>query len=314
MRIVFWGTPDFALPSLHALLGEGHDVVAAVTQPDRPAGRGNAVRMPAVKQVAEAEGIPVLQPEKPRGPEFMAALAAFEPELSVVVAYGQILKMDVLDAPALGSVNVHASLLPELRGAAPINWAIARGHEFTGVTIMRMSERMDAGPILMQVAEPIGPEETASELTGRLSEIGAEVLIEALALLEAGELEAIDQDDGRATFAPRITRADARIDWTGQATVVGRLIRAMDAVPGAWTRSDGGDLKLFAPRADDSVEHDLPPGTVVDIGAHHEEIGLLVACGAGTIALREVQPAGRRRMSAADWLRGRPLEPGTRFD
>jgi methionyl-tRNA formyltransferase len=212
-----------------------------------------------------------------------------------------------------GSINVHASLLPELRGAAPINWAIARGHERTGITIMRMSEGMDAGPILMQVAEPIGADETASELASRLSEIGAEVLIEALALLDASEVEAIEQDDALATFAPRITRDDARVDWGEPATVVSRRIRAMDAVPGAWTTADGRDLKLFRPRADDAFDHARPPGTVLEIRPDNEEIGVIVACGKGAVSVREVQPAGRHRMATTMWLRGRPLEPGARF-
>src|SRR5690606_30408622 len=188
MKILFWGTPEFAVPSLRALLGEGHDVVGVVTQPDRPAGRGRVLQAPPIKVVARDEGLLVLQPERARGPEFLERIAALEPELSVVVAYGQILRREVLDAPALGSINVHASLLPELRGAAPINWAIIRGHERTGITIMRMVEEMDAGPVLLQVAEPIGPDETAADLTARLSEVGAAALVEALMLLEAGEL------------------------------------------------------------------------------------------------------------------------------
>jgi methionyl-tRNA formyltransferase len=313
VRIVFWGTPEFALPSLHALLGEGHDVVAVVTQPDRPAGRGRAERMPPVKVLAESERIPVLQPERARGDEFLTALASYEPELSIVIAYGQILRREVLQLPVFGSINVHASLLPELRGAAPINWAIARGHERTGITIMRMSERMDAGPILMQVAEPIGPDETASELTARLSEIGAEVLVEALALLDASEVDAIEQDDALATFAPRITRDDARVVWSESATGVSRRIRAMDAIPGAWTTFVGGDLKLFRPRPDDAFEHDQPPGTVLAIRPDSTEIGVIVACGGGAVSVREVQPAGGRRMATTEWLRGRPLEPGSRF-
>src|SRR5690606_83163 len=173
MRVVFWGTPDFAIPSLRALLGEGHDVVGVVTQPDRPAGRGRTVQAPPVKRVALEEGIPVLQPERARGDAFLAQLRALEPDISVVVAYGQILRREVLELPPLGSINVHASLLPELRGAAPINWAIIRGYRETGVTIMRMVERMDAGPILYQVRVPIAEDERAGDLWTRLSEVGA---------------------------------------------------------------------------------------------------------------------------------------------
>ena len=194
MRILFWGTPDFAVPSLRALDDEGFEVVGVVTQPDRPAGRGRRLRPSPVKAVATDLGFPVLSPERPRGDEFMSGIRALAPDLSVVVAYGHILRREVLDVPQLGSINVHASLLPELRGAAPINWAIVRGHEETGVTIMRMVEAMDAGPILHRIREPILSEETTSELTIRLSELGAEALVEALTLLAAGEVEEEEQE------------------------------------------------------------------------------------------------------------------------
>src|SRR5688500_7988793 len=180
MRILFWGTPDFAVPSLCALLGEGHEVVGVVTQPDRPAGRGQEIRKSAVKGIALEEKLAVLQPERAHGAEFIAQVRALEPEISVVIAYGQILRQEILDLPARGSINAHASLLPELRGAAPINWAIVRGYENTGVTVMRMVEKMDAGPILLQVEEPIGADETAPDLWGGLREISAEALIETL--------------------------------------------------------------------------------------------------------------------------------------
>lgn len=315
MKILFWGTPDFAIPALRALLGEGHDVVGVVTQPDRPAGRGRTLHAPPVKRLAESEMLPVLQPAKPFGDAFMGEVRALAPDLSVVIAYGQILKREILDLPAQGSINVHASLLPALRGAAPIQWSIARGHERTGVTIMRMVEKMDAGPILMQVAEPIGPDETGTDLAARLSEIGAEALIEALALLEAGVGTELEQDDAHATFAPRIQRDDARIDWTQDADVVARHVRAFDAVPGAWTVLDGAVLKMFRPRlADDAdVPGSAPPGTVVEMDSNDASDGLRVACGRGSVWIREVQPAGKRRMTAAAWLRGRGLAQGARL-
>jgi methionyl-tRNA formyltransferase len=312
VRIVFWGTPDFALPSLRALLGEGHEVVGVVTQPDRPAGRGRELRASPVKQIAADEGLPVLQPERARGDDFLAALRKLEPDLSVVVAYGQILRREVLDLPASGSINVHASLLPELRGAAPINWAIMRGLRVTGVTIMRMTEEMDAGPILLQAPEPIGEEETASDLWSRLSEIGAATLIEALALIEIGELPEVEQDHALATFAPRLTRETTQIAWRADAPTVARQIRGLDAVPGAWTRWNGAELKLFRPL----VEHGYggEPGTVLRVEPNDVTEGILVACGDGAVWLREVKPAGRRRMTSAEWLRGRGPRPGERFE
>lgn len=313
MRILFWGTPDFAVPALRALLGEGHDVVGAVTQPDRPAGRGRAVRSSPVKLIAQEESLPVLQPERARGEEFMSAIRALEPELSVVVAYGQILKPEVLHLPAQGSINVHASLLPELRGAAPINWAVRLGLEHTGVTIMRMVERMDAGPILHQVLEPIGEEETAADLWVRLSEIGAEALIEALALLELGEIAEREQDESRATYAPRITRDTARVDWHDNAVAIARHIRAMDSVPGAWTAHRGADLKLYRPLPEPDYAHAAIPGTVLHTDGTDDAGGMRIACGTGALLVREVKPAGRRRMITAEWVRGRGIDAGERL-
>jgi methionyl-tRNA formyltransferase len=267
VRILFWGTPAFAVPSLRALLGEGHDVVGVVTRPDRPTGRGRVLTPPPVKDVAEEEGIPVLQPEQPRGDEFMRVVRALDPELSVVVAYGQILKPEVLALPAQGSINVHASLLPELRGAAPIQWAIMRGFAESGVTIMRMVEALDAGPMLYQVREPIGPDETASELSLRLSEIGAEALVEALALLEGDAIEETEQDHALATYAPRLTNEDARIDWTQDAVTLAARIRGLDEVPGAWTTLHGQRVNLNRPTLAESTAGETEPGLIRDFDA-----------------------------------------------
>lgn len=311
MRIVFWGTPDYAVPSLNALIGEGHDVIAVVTQPDRPAGRGRELRVPPVKTLATEEMIQVFQPESARDPEFIAQLRALEPEISVVIAYGQILTREVLDIPMRGSINAHASLLPELRGAAPINWAIVRGLEKTGVTIMRMAEKMDAGPILFQVEEPIMADETASDLWARLSEISAEAIVETLAVLEAGELEAREQDESKVTFAPRIERNDARIDFSKDATTVANLIRGMDAVPGAWTTHRGAEIKLF--RAIPQADYAGAAGTIVHVDTTDASAGVIIACGSGAVAIREVQPANKRRMTALEWLRGRGAEVGESF-
>ncbi|MFO7892470.1 MAG: methionyl-tRNA formyltransferase [Longimicrobiales bacterium] len=316
MRVVFWGTPEFALPSLGALLGEGHDVVAVVTQPDRPQGRGRSPAPSPVKEFAEAEAVPVLQPERARDEAFVTELEALEPEVNVVVAYGQILSRALLDIPERGSVNLHPSLLPRLRGAAPINWAIIRGHDVTGVTTMRMTEELDAGPILRQVTEPILPDETATDLTVRLSELGAEVMIETLALMEVDELEERAQDHARATYAPLIGRDEAHVDWAEPAPAVANRIRGLDAVPGAWTlQNDDVELKVYRPRVADEEDADAGagPGTVLAVVPEHPDQGLLVACGEGAVWIREVKPAGKRRMSAADWLRGRGAEPGDRL-
>ncbi len=297
MRVLFWGTPEFAVPTLRAIEDEGHFVVGVVTQPDRPSGRGRKIRTSPVKALALDEQYTILQPERPRGPEFMAELAALEPEVSVVAAYGHILVDAVLELPSHGSINVHASLLPKLRGAAPIAWAIARGATTTGVTIMRMVRAMDAGPILLQSDVPITKDDTRSSLTARLAELGAELLVEALALMEVDSIEEQPQDDSKATFAPKIGRADARIDWTMSASAVGCHVRAMDSVPGAWTELRGQPLKLFGPTVSGTKAG--PPGTIwVDDGS------LRIAATDGTIVFAEAQPAGRPRMQAADFLRG----------
>lgn len=309
--MLFWGTPDFALPSLRALEGEGHEVVGVVTQPDRPAGRGRKRRASPVRVEADAEGYPVLTPEEPRGDDFRREVEALEPEISVVVAYGHILRPEVLELPERGSVNVHASLLPELRGAAPVNWAIIRGHEETGVTVMEMVAAMDAGPVIHQIVEPIGPRETASELTSHLSEVGAEGLVEALTLLELGEAEPREQDDDEATYAPKIDRETARLDWSLPAGEVGRWIRGMDSIPGAWSVVDGVEVKLYAPTVVPDAEPGAPPGRVLEADAR---TGLVVAAGRGALRIGEVKPQGKRRMSAEEWIMGRGVEEGRRFE
>jgi methionyl-tRNA formyltransferase len=308
MRVLFWGTSSFAVPALRALSEEGHDVVGVVTQPDRPAGRGRSVAQSPVKEVAGEEGLLVLQPQRPRGEAFEAEIRSLKPEISVVVAYGHILRPEILSIPRYGSVNIHASLLPELRGAAPIHWAIIRGHQRTGVTIMRVDEGLDSGPILMQVAEPIGEEETASELTMRLSELGAESLLESLAFLEAGAAEARVQDHSLATYAPKLDRETARLDWTRPADEVARWIRGLDAVPGAWsTREAGEAVKFFRPTLESGAGD---PGLVLEA---HPSRGILVAAGGKALRIAEVQPTGKRRMASAEWVRGRGVAAGDHF-
>lgn len=322
MKILFWGTPAFAVPSLRALDDEGFDVVGVVTQPDRPAGRGRKLRPSPVKELALELGIPLLQPERPRGEEFLAQIAELAPDVSVVVAYGNLLPQDVLDAPPMGSFNIHASLLPELRGAAPINWAIARGHHETGITIQRMVLKMDAGPIVHRVPEPILDDETAAELTLRLSELGAAAIVEALALVSAGVPE-VEQDHDAATFAPKVGRDVARIDWSRPAREIACHVRGMDAVPGAWTQLGEQSVKLFRPRAlpedvvdDNGLALARPgegrpvPGTVL---ATDPEEGVLVTAGDGAVLFSEAQPPGKRRMDVRDWINGRGIERGQTF-
>ena len=311
MKILFWGTPEFAIPSLRALGEEGHDIVGVVTQPDRPAGRGRELRASAVKVEAIDQSYRVLEPESARSEDFIQEIAGLGADLSVVVAYGQILSVEVINVPAMGSVNLHASLLPSLRGAAPINRSIVRGDVITGVTVMRIVEQMDAGPILFQVEEPIGPEETASDLTMRLSEVGAEALVEGLVLLEAGLIEEQEQDESRATYAPKIDRATARIDWARESVAVSNFIRGMDAVPGAWSELEDQPIKLFRPAADPDVIPEARPGTIVEAD---RETGLLVAAEEGAVHIGEVQPQGRRRMDASEWILGRGATASQRFE
>ncbi|HYW49196.1 MAG TPA: methionyl-tRNA formyltransferase, partial [Gemmatimonadaceae bacterium] len=301
MRILFWGTPEFAVPPLEALLGEGFDVVGVVTQPDRPVGRTRALTPPPVKVVALREGIPVLQPERPRGEAFMTDLRTLGADLNVVVAYGHILPTVVIEQPPLGTINIHASLLPALRGAAPIETAIRRGMSETGITIMRMVLAMDAGPILHTARVPILADETGGELRNRLSEVGAQSLIEALALLELGQLPSSEQDATQATFAPKIERADARIDWSSSARDVANLIRAYDPRPAAFTTLHGVDVKCFGVRVHDAGSAAASPGTVLSIDAD----GMLVACGDGAVRITQVHPSGSRRQSVRDWAAGR---------
>jgi methionyl-tRNA formyltransferase len=308
MRVLFWGTPDFALPALRALGEEGHDIAAVVTQPDRPAGRGRHPAPSAVKRLAMDEMIPVMQPERAVGDEFLGELRALEPEISVVVAYGQILAPEVLSVPAHGSVNIHASLLPELRGAAPVHWAIIHGYQTTGVTIMRMEAGLDSGPILHQVEEPIGADESMTDLSTRLSEIGAQALIETLTMMESGRARETPQDHERATYAPKLERDTARLDWTLPAIQVARWIRGLDAVPGGWSLLQGGEpVKFFRPRVE---LRRGDPGVVVDVD---DEVGVLIAAGHDSVRVREVQPAGKRRMDAGEWIRGRGVRVGDRF-
>ncbi|HXI66136.1 MAG TPA: methionyl-tRNA formyltransferase [Gemmatimonadales bacterium] len=306
MRVAFFGTPEFAVPSLEALLGEGFDVVAVVTRPDKPQGRSRSESVaPPVKVAAQAEEVPVLQPDRPTGAEFLARLRALAPDVGVVVAYGHILPPELLGLPRHGMINVHPSLLPELRGAAPIEWAILNGLSQTGVTIMQMEAGLDSGPILLQIPHDIDPDVTGGELSEHLSEMGAQALVEALALLEAKQLTRRAQDHARATYAAKVTRETRRIHWSDPAERVARVIRAFDPAPGAWTELDGREVKLFGARV---AEGSGAPG---EIGTTDGR--LRITAGRGAVTIDEVQPAGKPRMSAADWVRGRGAQAGQRF-
>ena len=310
MRILFWGTPDFAVPSLRALANDGVEIVGVVTQPDRPAGRGRRVKMSPVKEEALALGHEVLAPIRPQGQEFIERITELRPDLSVVVAYGHILKPEILDLPSLGSVNVHASLLPQLRGAAPVNWAIIRGHEQTGVTVMRMVEAMDAGPIIHQLSEPISDEDSASELMSRLSELGSLALREALGSIKRGDTEEREQLEDAVSYAPKVDRKSARIDWTLSANEVALFIRGMDATPGAWSELAGMPIKFFRPSLVPESEFSQP-GAVVRADP---EQGLVISTSSGGVSVSEVQPAGRQRMSTLDWINGRGVKLGQHFE
>lgn len=301
---MFWGTPQFAAPALRALVGEGFDVCAVVTRPDKPVGRERTLTQPPVKQIAIEESLPVFQPESPREEDFYELLEVVAPDLSVVVAYGHILPRAIIDLPRLGTLNIHASLLPALRGAAPIQGAIREGLPETGVTIMRMVPALDAGPIVLQSRTPVADDETYGELQGRLSELGALVLIEALTMIDLGHTTERPQDDSLATYARKVDRDTTRIDWSLDAREVANAIRAYDPRPGAWTIQGNADVKLFGVRKIFDMKG--RPGEVLSADAE----GLVVACGTGAVRVRDVQPAGKRRMQAVDWHRGRGIALG----
>ncbi|HUF29843.1 MAG TPA: methionyl-tRNA formyltransferase [Gemmatimonadaceae bacterium] len=313
MRVLFWGTSEFAVPSFRSIIGEGFEVAGVVTQPDRATGRSRSrLTMPPVKDAALREGVePVLQPEKPRGEPFLEELRALEPDISVVVAYGHLLTDAVIALPRNGTINVHASLLPRLRGAAPIRAAIREGLNETGITIMRMVKALDAGPIILQARTPVLPDETYGELHLRLSELGALALVEALTLLELGQASEREQHDESATYAPKIDREATRIRWSEGNSVVARHVRAFDPVPGALTTLRGGELKMFGARATEIAgdEGAVAFGQVVALDGD----GLLVACGDGAVRIVDVQPAGKRRMPVTEWARGRGVQTGERF-
>ena len=307
MRIVFMGTPEFAVPSLKALLDAGYGVVGVFTQPDRPVGRGHKLAACPVKKLALERGVPVYQFERLRNEEGLACLRSLAPDIVVTAAFGQILSQALLDVPKMGTVNVHASLLPAYRGAAPINWCILNGETRTGVTTMLTDAGVDTGDMLLRRETDIGEVETAAELSVRLSQLGAELLIETLKGYIAGEIAPIPQDERLASRQPMLKKEMGLIDWTRSAKEIACQARGLDPWPSAYTDYLGGTLKIYRACP---VEGEGDPGTVLRSSAKE---GLFVACGEGALEVLEMQAPGGKRMSARAYLAGKKIEPGTKF-
>ncbi len=303
------GTPQFAVPSLRVLIERQDPLVGVVTQPDQPAGRGLARHPSAVKACALEHHIPIFQPAKLRPPEVLERLRAWRPDLLVIAAYGKLLPKSLLDLPSRGCINVHASLLPRYRGAAPIQWAIANGETRTGITIMRVNERMDAGDILLQKVLPVSAGETGGSLHDKLAALGAKTLDRALSLFKTGRLVARPQDESQVTYAAAIRKEDGRVDWTQDATSIERRIRAFNPWPSAYTSLGGKLLKIHAARLAPPPASGAAPGTVVRSAPGQ----LLVTTGRGTLALEEVQLAGKKRLAVAEFLKGHLQAPGTQL-
>jgi methionyl-tRNA formyltransferase len=308
-RLVFAGTPDFAVPSLQALIDAGHDLVGVFTQPDRPAGRGRKLQQSPVKSLALSHGIPVHQPLSfKRDPGALAELRALAPDLMVVAAYGLILPVPVLEAPRLGCVNVHASLLPRWRGAAPIQRAVLAGDSVSGVCIMRMEAGLDTGPVYLRREVPLGPAETGGSLHDKLAVLGAQALIEALPGIADGSLVPEPQDAALATYANKLEKAEARIHWGHPALAIERQVRAFDPWPVAQTSLKGESLRLWSAQAIEGGGGGALPGAVVSA----DKSGILVATGNGLLRITRLQPPGKRVMDAADFINARRLD-GSRF-
>lgn len=308
MRLAFMGTPTFALPSLKALMAGGHDICLVVTQPDRPAGRGRVPTPPPVKLAAQEHGLPILQPEKVGESAVIVALQAAQPEAIIVVAYGQLLPKAILTLPLYGCLNLHASLLPKYRGASPISRAIIHGETVTGVTIMQIETKMDAGPILMQQSEPIDSRDTVGTLGERLAVIGAELLCQALDQVAHGTARPIQQDERLATYAPKLLPIDTHLDWARDARALDCLIRGLCPVPGAATSFGGRRVKVL--EATVEAVADSSPGTVCAVD---QKKGILIAAKSGGLWLTQVQPENRRVMTAAEFASGYRVRPGDVF-
>jgi len=311
LRIVFMGSPDFAVTSLRALAPQ-HDLLGVVCQPDKPAGRGKQLSAPAVKLAATELNLPVWQPVTLKGDEgaaFIDKIRALEPDVLVVVAYGKILPQRLLDVPRLGPLNVHASLLPRYRGAAPIQWSVLNQDPETGVCIMKMEAGLDTGPVIACRKTPIGPDETSGELFQRLAVLGAELLLETLPKLARGELVPSPQDDALATLAPMLRKEDGRLDFTQPANHVSARARGVDPWPGAFALLNGEPLKLWRPTVRATASSVAEPGTIVAATKH----GLEIACGSGSVVFAEMQLAGRKRLPVAAVLSGNAVAVGSRL-
>lgn len=308
MRIIFMGTPDFAVGTLEALVQAGHEVVLAVTQPDKPQGRKQILVAPPVKETAEKLGIPVFQPKRVREPEAIEVLRGYEPELIVVAAFGQILPKELLDMPPYGCINVHASLLPKYRGAAPIQWAILNGDAVTGVTIMRMDVGLDTGDMIAKAQVEISPQDTGGTLFDRLAQTGAQLCVETIPSIVDGTAVYTPQDEQAATKVGQISKKDGLIDFARSARMIECQIRGLNPWPSAYTHLAGKTLKIWSAQVSDA-HTDAEPGTVVSV----EKDRFGVQTGDGVLICLEVQLEGKKRMSAADFLRGNALVCGSRL-
>lgn len=311
MRVVFFGSPPFATPVFASLVASTrHAAVALVTKPDKPSGRGMQVASSPLVELARARSIPILQPERARGPEFLANLRAFRPDVLLVASYGEILKSDVLDVAARGAFNVHASLLPRHRGASPIQAAILAGDEETGVAVQRMVLALDEGDVVHEERTRIGSHENAGELLARLADLGASAALRALDLVEDGKAVPHPQDPALATYAKRIRKEEGAVDWTQDCVTIDRHVRAHTPWPGARTHApNGAEVTLLDVRANADREHSVTAGTILE-----SRSSVVVACGRGALEIRALKPAGKGRMDALAWSRGARLEPGARFD
>ena len=327
MKVIFMGTPDFAAETLQALLASRHEVVLAVTQPDRAKGRSKELQPPPVKEIALKAGIPVFQPEKLRAPETLAELKKYPADAAVVAAYGKIIPKDILKLPEYGCINVHASLLPKYRGAAPIQWAVLNGEKTSGVTIMQMNEGLDTGDMIAQREIELEPKETGDSLFEKLARIGAELLVETLDKIEQGEVRPAAQPEESPTpYARMITKADGRIDWNRDAASIERLVRGMNSWPGAYSFLDGRNVKIWAcdvqtdgnegyteriAKTGENTAQTAAPGTLLQADQTN---GIVVQTGSGALQIRELQLAGKKRMSGAEFLRGCRWTAGMRFE
>ena len=310
MRLIFAGTPDFAVPALDALAGAGHQVVAVYTQPDRPAGRGRKLTPSPVKTRAQALGLPIEQPESLKSSDMQTILRGYAPDAMVVVAYGLLLPQAVLDIPKYGCLNIHASLLPRWRGAAPIQRAIAAGDTETGVGIMQMEKGLDTGPVLLERRIPIAPADTGGVLHDRLASLGAQAIVEALERLEHGTLEPEPQDSTQATYAHKLTKQEGALDWRKPADLLARQVRAFNPWPVAFATFEGEILRVWNATSRPNAAADRSPGDIVTVSAE----GIDVATGEGMLRITRLQPPGKRPMNAAEFLNGHRLAPGMRLD